>query len=138
MVTERVLPSDFIIHGVVCPPRICRLVAPLLVRNLDEALRAERSLDPELVLWIRAVDLEGRRWAADANVSNHDVSSEKSAQSTHHEQLTAADVANELGCKQANVRFHVHKGHLTPARRDPYLFDRAEVDRFLELRRKSA
>jgi hypothetical protein len=137
MVTERVLPSDFIVHGVVCPPRVCRLVAPFLVRSLDEALNSQRALDPELVLWIRAVDLEGRRWAANADVSNQNAAGEEPSQSTHHEQLTAADVANELGCKQANVRFHVRKGHLTPARRDPYLFDRAEIDRF-KAQRKSA
>jgi hypothetical protein len=136
-VTDRVLPSDFVIHGVVCPPRICRMVAAVLVSNLDEAMKAQRALDPELVLWIRAVDLEGRRWAANADVSNQDASGEDSPQSTHHDQLTAADVAKELGCKQANVHFHVRQGHLTPARRDPYLFDRSEVDRFLE-RRKSA
>jgi MerR HTH family regulatory protein len=137
-VTDRVLPSDFIVHGVVCPPRICRMVASLLVSSLEEALNAQRSLDPELVLWIRAVDLEGRRWAANADVSESDAPDDESSQSTNHEQLTAADVAKELGCQQANVRFHVRKGHLTPARRDPYLFDRAEVNRFLELRRKSA
>lgn len=135
---ERVQPSDFIVHGVVCPPRVCRLVAPFLVRSFDEALKAQRSLDPELVLWIRAVDLEGRRWAACADVSNRDASSDESSQSIHHDQLTTAEVAKELGCGAPNVRFHVRRGHLTPARRDPHmLFDRSELDRF-KARRESA
>jgi hypothetical protein len=138
VVTDRVLPSDFIVSGVVCPPRVCRLVAPFLVRSLDEALNSRHSLDPELILWIRAVDLEGRRWVANADVSKSDAAEEDSSQSTHHDQLTAADVAEALGCKPANVRFHVRKGHLTPARRQPMLFDRSELDRFKSQRRESA
>jgi hypothetical protein len=83
----------------------------------------------------RRVDGSPERERAVADT--YDALVDVSSQSTHHDQLTAADVARELGCKQANVRFHVRKGHLAPARRDPYLFDRAEVDRFLELRRRS-
>jgi hypothetical protein len=135
----RVLPSDFIVHGVVCPPRICRLVAPFLVRSLDEALRAQHSLDPELVLWIRAVDLEGRRWATGVDASESDDSSSDSSHSTHHDPLTTDDLATELGCKANNVRDLVRRGRLAPFRRRPHmLFDRGEVERYKSERRESA
>ena len=136
MVTDRTLPSDFIVHGVVCPPRVCRLVAPFLVRSLDEALNSRHSLDPELVLWIRAVDLEGRRWATRVDASNDDVSEDEPPQSTHA-QLTAAEAAEALGCTPANVHFHVRKGNLSPARTNPYLFDRAELERFKSCRKSA-
>ncbi len=113
------------------------MISGLLVRNVGEAHKAQRSLDPELLLWVRAVEQEGRRWATRVDVSDGNAPDEESSQSNHHAQLTAADVANELGCKPANVHFHVREGHLWPARTNPYLFDRAEVDRFIDQRRSA-
>jgi hypothetical protein len=127
---ERVVPSDFAVHGVICPPRICRMITPSLIKSLDEAMKDQQCVDPELMVWIRAVDLEGRRWATNADVSIPNASSDEPPQSDDHAQLTAADLASELGCTPANIRFHVRKGHLTPARRDPMLFDRSELDRY--------
>ena len=126
-------PSDFYFAGLITPSRICRLAGPALRSYLAEARRGQWNLDPELVLWMRAVDLEGQRWATYGGVSQNDDLQPESAELTH-EPLSVAEVAELLGCKSPGVRYHVREGHLAPCRRDPYLFDPSEVDRFLAAR----
>jgi hypothetical protein len=143
--------GDFVVDGVVCPGRICRLVAPTLARNVRAAYAAYGKVDDELVAWVSAVELAGARYAARANASSPDVGSRESfadasdpdgqsprSAQCNYDLLTTADAATTLGITPAGVRDAAKHGRLSAARCKPYLFDPAEVARFATTRRKSA
>ena len=127
--------NEFRLDGVRCPPRVCRIVTPPLLAALKAALDAYGTVDSEVAAWIRAVQLEGERDTG-VRASEPNIGADESSQSTR-DQLTTAELAAELVCTANNVRDLARRGRLTPTRRAPYLFARAEVDRY-KSRRESA
>src|ERR1700733_12606405 len=133
--TTRTRPSDFDLDGVICPPRVCRLVASTLARDLRAAFNAYGRVDDELAAWIRAVELAGDRFASRLDASGPDASTRTTFadasgpdvrgsdyEKLEYELITAAHAAEVLGCTASNVRDLVNRGRLTPAQRRPYLF----------------
>ncbi len=133
-----VLPSDFYFAGLITPSEVCRHATPAHRDYEEKARRNGWTLNPGYMLWTRAVELEGQRWSTDGGVSQTAPISEIPSQS-NYEQCTTNDLAKEFGCTPGNIRDHVRRGRLSPARREPHmLFDRAEVERFKEWRQESA
>ena len=128
--------NDFRLEGVRCQPRVCRIVTPPLLAALKAALDAYGTVDSEVAAWIRAVQLEGERQTG-ADVSKSTTGLLDPSQSKDREPLTSNEVAIELSCTSNNVRDLARRGRITPTRRAPYLFDRAELDRY-KSRRESA
>jgi len=129
--------SDFVLDGIMTPGRVCRIVTPALLRDLQAAKTAGQLVDMQVAAWVRAVVQAGEEWAACANARKSDPDPQPPAHSLC-DLLTVADVAARFGCSAANVRRLIGEGQLAPARRKPYLIDRAEVERLIRQRRDSA
>jgi hypothetical protein len=151
MTTHPPQSDDYLIDGVICPGRICRLLAPYLTRDVRAAAAQFGEVDAEVAAFVRAVERAGDRYttcaqagspdggnrASFADASNGDAGPGQSAQSDY-DPLTTADAATRLGLTSSAVRDAVKHGRLTAVRRSPYLFDPAEVDRFATTRRQPA
>ena len=131
---DRTIPSDFYFAGILTTSRVANFARPAIRAYLEEARRNQWKIDPEFHLWTRAMLLEGERWATYGDVSRSDPQAEIPAESMSNEQLTVAEVAELLGVKPPTVRFHVRERRISPARRNPYMFDPAEVARFVAIR----
>jgi hypothetical protein len=140
-----VTTSPFRLEGVACPPRVCHLVAPALLRDLRAALRQYGKVDDEVAEWIRAIHLESERYRADANanangrgpVTRDTCVRAKDDTDDAAELLSAKETAIELGCSASNVRYLARHGHLTAAHMKPYLFDLEAVEHYKHSRKES-
>ena len=128
--------GDFVVDGVVCPGRICRLVAPTLARNVRAAYAAYGKVDDELVAWVSAVELAGERWTSYANASES-TSPPAGPPNSQSDLLSTSEAAELLGCKAPNVRDLDRRHRITPARTSPYLFERAEINRLIRTRKSA-
>ena len=130
IVSPAQVPSDFHLDGVRIPPRVCRLIAPDLMKTLRATVVEFGAVDSEVAMVIRAIYEAGESWRTGADASSERNRREPSPQS-EHDQLTTAEIAQELGCTANNVRDLVRRGRLTPSRRRPVvLIDRAELDQY--------
>jgi hypothetical protein len=125
--------SDFALEGIMTPGRVCAIVTPALLRDLRAAARGGQLVDPQVGAWIKAVVDEGERWAACGDARKSTAAPDDPSHSGH-DLLAVVDVADEIGCTQSNVRRLIAAGKLSPIRSKPYIFDRAEVERFTRTR----
>ncbi|MGH9089989.1 MAG: helix-turn-helix domain-containing protein [Acidimicrobiales bacterium] len=127
------MTEDFRLDGVRTPGRVCRIVAPTLLADVRRAHRAGHVVDPQVVAWVRAVVTAGEEWAVCARASDGGAP-DRDPSPSERDLLTAADAASAAGCTASAIRAAVAAGRIEPCRRRPYLFERAEIDRFARAR----
>jgi hypothetical protein len=137
-----VTAPNFRVEGVICPPRVCALVAPALLRDLRAAHARYGQADPEAEAWIFAVNREANRYNAGANANGIKPSASAACESANDgngdasQWLNAEQAASVIECSASNVRYLARKGRLPAAHTKPYLFDSFEVERYKHSRKE--